>query len=106
VSSSLPVPLDQPVALGVRCTPTDAGLDVTLSIDGAIAGTGTTPPLPRAGFSLAGDGLSCGFDAGSPVGPYDAPFIFSGTLDHVVVDVSGAPQVDAVAQLERILRHQ
>ncbi len=64
------------------------------------------PAPPRAGFSLAGDGLSCGFDAGSPVGPYESPFIFSGTLDHVAVDVSGAPQVDAAAMLARILKEQ
>lgn len=51
-----------------------------------------TQPGP---FALAGDGLCVGRDSGSPVADYTAPFEFSGgTIDRVVVDVSGEPYVD------------
>jgi arylsulfatase len=48
------------------------------------------------GFSLSGDGLSVGRDSGSPVtGDYSAPFEFAGgTIERVVVDVSGEHYVD------------
>jgi len=47
-------------------------------------------------FALTGDGLSVGRDSASPVSPeYAAPFPFTGgTLDRVVVDVSGDHYVD------------
>jgi arylsulfatase A-like enzyme len=106
VSSTVDIPVDRAVSVGVRATPCADGLEITLAIDGAVAGLGVTPPLPPLGFALAGDGLSIGFDAGSPVGSYESPFIFTGMLDHVVVDVSGEPQVDAAAELENALRHQ
>ena len=59
-------------------------------------------------FSIAGDGLCVGRDSSDPVTtdyPGTAPFTFTGgTIDRVVVDVSGEPYVDlereAVAMLE------
>jgi len=47
-------------------------------------------------FSLTGEGLCVGRDSGSPVSPdYEAPFRFNGgTIDRVVVDVSGVLYVD------------
>jgi arylsulfatase A-like enzyme len=47
-------------------------------------------------FALTGDGLSVGRDSASPVSPdYAAPFAFTGgTIDRVVVDVSGDHYVD------------
>jgi arylsulfatase len=47
-------------------------------------------------FALAGDGVCVGRDSGSPVSnDYAAPFPFAGgTIDRVVVDVSGDPYVD------------
>ena len=47
-------------------------------------------------FALSGDGLSVGRDGASPVSrAYAAPFAFTGgTIDRVVVDVSGDHYVD------------
>ncbi|KLK89101.1 arylsulfatase [Methanoculleus sediminis] len=47
-------------------------------------------------FALTGDGLCVGRDSGSPVSPdYSAPFAFTGgTIDRVVIDVSGEHYVD------------
>jgi arylsulfatase len=47
-------------------------------------------------FALTGDGLCVGRDSASPVSPdYTAPFPFTGgTIDRVVVDVSGDHYVD------------
>jgi arylsulfatase len=60
-------------------------------------------------FSLAGEGLNVGKDGGEPVTddyPGSAPWAFvGGTIDRVVIDVSGEPYVDvekeAVAMLSR-----
>ena len=47
-------------------------------------------------FALAGDGLAVGRDSGSPVThAYTPPFAFrGGTIERVVVDVSGDHFVD------------
>ncbi len=47
-------------------------------------------------FALTGDGLCVGRDSGSPVSPdYSAPFAFTGgTIERVVIDVSGERYVD------------
>jgi arylsulfatase len=47
-------------------------------------------------FSLTGDGLCVGRDSASPVSrDYQAPFPFTGgTIDRVVIDVSGDTYVD------------
>jgi arylsulfatase len=46
-------------------------------------------------FSLTGDGLCVGRDSGSAVGDYTAPFPFvGGTIERVIVDVSGDHYVD------------
>jgi arylsulfatase len=47
-------------------------------------------------FSLTGDGLSVGRDSGSPVtAEYSAPYAFAGgTIERVVIDVSGDHYVD------------
>ena len=52
-------------------------------------------------FCLVGDGICVGRDSASPVTPdYRAPFGFTGgTIDKVVVDVSGEPYVDHEAQV-------
>ncbi len=47
-------------------------------------------------FALTGDGLCVGRDSASAVSPdYQPPFEFhGGTIDRVVIDVSGDPYVD------------
>ena len=71
-------------------------------------GEGTIKTQPGK-FSLAGEGLNVGKDGGEPVTddyPGSAPWSFvGGTIDRVVIDVSGEPYVDvereAVAMLSR-----
>jgi arylsulfatase len=68
---------------------------LTLFVDGDEVGRGDiwTQPGP---FGLAGTGVSVGRDSGSPVtADYRAPFRFrGGTIERVVVDVSGDPYLD------------
>ena len=69
--------------------------DLTLYVDSEPVGSGEILTQP-GNFSLSGDGLRVGRDGGSPVSPdYVAPFAFSGgTIERVVVDVSGTPYLD------------
>ena len=50
---------------------------------------------------LAGEGLCCGYDDGTPVADYAAPNPFTGTLHSVTVDVSGVAYVDVDAEVRR-----
>jgi arylsulfatase len=73
---------------------------VTLYIDDAQVGTGdiVTQPGP---FCLVGDGICVGRDSASPVTPaYPPPYRFSGgTIDRVIVDLSGDRYIDHEAQV-------
>jgi arylsulfatase len=73
---------------------------LTLFIDDEEVGRGeiVTQPGP---FCLVGDGICVGRDSASPVTPdYVAPFAFrGGTIDKVVVDVSGDRYIDHEAQV-------
>ena len=66
--------------------------------DQVASGTIVTQP---GYFCLVGDGICVGRDSASPVTPaYTAPFRFTGgTIDKVVVDVSGDGFVDHEAQV-------
>ena len=68
---------------------------LTLHIDKTKVGEGEIVTQPGY-FCLVGDGICVGRDSASPVTPeYTAPFAFTGgTIDKVVVDVSGEKFVD------------
>ncbi len=68
---------------------------LTLYIDDAEVGSAEIMTQPGI-FALTGDGLCVGRDSASPVSPdYRAPYPFAGgTIDRVVVDVSGDHYVD------------
>ncbi|HEY7661296.1 MAG TPA: arylsulfatase [Actinomycetota bacterium] len=68
---------------------------VTLYVDNEPVGKGEILTQPGM-FALTGDGLCVGRDSASPVSPdYTAPFEFTGgTIDRVVVDVSGDHYLD------------
>jgi arylsulfatase A-like enzyme len=68
---------------------------LTLYVDTEAVADGEITTQPGM-FSLVGDGLCIGRDSGSAVTPdYDAPFAFSGgTIERVVIDVSGEQYVD------------
>ena len=78
--------------LGVDLQPASDGRTFTLLVDGAPAGSLKT----SAGFMtlISWSGLDIGRDRGSPVGPYAAPFEFTGVLRKVTVTMDGAQDLD------------
>ena len=85
------------VAEGPSAEPNQPGAKgtLTLYVDDEAVGSGSIITQPGY-FCLTGDGISVGRDSGSAVSPkYDAPFPFTGgTIDKVVVDVSGERYLD------------
>ena len=73
---------------------------LTLYIDGDVVGSSEIVTQPGL-FCAVGDGLCVGRDDASPVTPaYSAPYRFTGgTIDKVVVDVSGDRYVDHEAEV-------
>jgi arylsulfatase len=73
---------------------------LTLFIDNQQVGQGQIITQPGY-FCLTGDGIAVGRDSASAVTPeYEAPFAFTGgTIDKVVVDVSGDRYVDHESQV-------
>lgn len=73
---------------------------LTLYVDDQQVASGEIVTQPGA-FCLVGDGICVGRDSASPVTPdYVSPFRFTGgTIDKVVVDVSGERYVDHEAQV-------
>jgi arylsulfatase A-like enzyme len=73
---------------------------VTLYVDGESVGSADLVTQPGL-FCAVGDGICVGRDDASPVTPaYTAPYEFTGgTIDKVVVDVSGDRYVDHEAQV-------
>jgi len=69
-----------------------AGVRAHLLVDGAGAGAAEIARSTPLRYALAGEGLCCGYDDGTPVSDrYESPFRFTGTIDEVVIDVSGRP---------------
>ena len=87
---------------GQNTDPTMPGFagTLTLYVDTKKVGEGEIVTQP-GNFCLVGDGICIGRDSASPVTPeYTAPFAFTGgTIDKVVVDVSGEKFVDHEAQV-------
>jgi arylsulfatase A-like enzyme len=73
---------------------------LTLYVDDDVVGSGEIVTQPGM-FCAVGDGLCVGRDDASPVTPaYTAPYRFTGgSIDKVVVDVSGERYVDHEAQV-------
>lgn len=89
-------------ATGRNADPAMPGARGTLSlyIDGDVVGSSEIVTQPGL-FCAVGDGLCVGRDDASPVTPaYTAPYRFTGgTIDKVVVDVSGDRYVDHEAEV-------
>lgn len=81
--------------LGVRRV--GAAGAVTLLVDGRIVAAGVLPLLARARTGYTGVDVAC--DRGVPVGAYDAPARFTGTLRRIVVDTADDRWVDEVGAL-------
>ncbi|HEV2427007.1 MAG TPA: arylsulfatase [Acidimicrobiales bacterium] len=87
--------------------PTGLGGTATLRVDGAAAASTTIARFTPSGFSATGVGLTCGYEWGPAVGDgYVAPFDARATILSAVVEVSGPPVRDPLAELEAILSEQ
>jgi len=77
-----------------------------LYIDGKLVAQADMPVTTPFVFGL-GSGITCGADTGSPVTPnYKPPFKFTGTIHHVVVDVSGDLIRDDDAMMRMVMARQ
>jgi arylsulfatase len=78
-----------------------------LHLDDELVGEADLPFTTPARFSITGSGLTCGYEVGPAVSAaYTAPFRCNGTIGRAVVDVSGVPYRDVVAELAAILAEQ
>ena len=89
--------------VGVDVMPTSGlGMSAELHVDGQAVARGELPRTAPFRFALAGEGLCCGFDDGTPVADsYESPFRFTGVLHEAVIDVGGATMPDLEAELTR-----
>jgi arylsulfatase A-like enzyme len=79
----------------------------TLLVDGAVVGEGPIDRFTPMRFSITSGGLRCGRDSHAAVSDdYEGPFPFTGTVHHVVVDVSGEPHLEPEAEVEQIIASQ
>jgi arylsulfatase len=79
----------------------------TLTVDGAVVGSGTIPHFTPMRFSITGGGLTCGYECGPAVGTdYSAPFRANVDIRRVVVDVSGRPYRDLEGEFRAIMSEQ
>jgi len=77
-----------------------------LYIDGKLVAEGDLPVTIPLDIGIT-DGLTCGRDDGSTVTTdYQAPFTFTGTLEKIVVDVSGELIEDKAAEMRSVMAHQ
>ncbi len=81
---------------------------VHLLIDGREVGTGEVARTTPVRHSIAGGGITCGWEQGPPVGPgYAAPFECTARLDRVEVEVlTAAAPVDPEAHLAAVMAEQ
>ena len=69
--------------------PRDAGDgEITLSVDGRRLGSGVVPPGTVTNGQADGNASRIGHDAGFPVSDDYAPFVWTGTVHHVVVEAT------------------
>ena len=83
------------------------GGDLTITVDDALAATGTlTDHLPFR-WQIGGAGLLVGRDRGLPVSDdYEPPFPCTARIRAVVLEVPSAPPRDADTELAAALRHE
>jgi arylsulfatase len=77
-----------------------------LYVDGELAGQANLPVTIPLDIGIT-EGLTCGRDEGSAVtSDYDAPFPFTGELEQVTIDVSGALIEDKSSEMRCVMAHQ
>jgi arylsulfatase len=86
---------------------TDDGGSGTLLVDGEVVGRGDIPKFTPTSFNNTNAGLTCGYELGPPVGEgYEAPFRFTGSITEAIVEVTGVPRPDPLAEFEKIMAEQ
>jgi arylsulfatase len=100
---SAPVPPGRHL-LALEQDPIDDGPSarLRLSVDGTVVAEAIAPRTVPVRFTLAGEGICCGFDDGTPAAPeYEGrgEFRFTGTIHRAFIDVSGAPVVDLAGEV-------
>jgi len=89
--------------VGVALEPAGGnGMHAALVVGGDVVAEAEAPRTAPFRFALAGEGLCCGYADGTPVSEvYESPFAFTGTIHEAVIDVSGTPVTDLIAELRR-----
>jgi arylsulfatase len=78
-----------------------------LAVDGVSVGRGEIPHFTPVRFSIAGSGLTCGYEVGPAIGDdYVAPFRCNVVIRDVIVDVAGAAHRDPEAEFEAMMSEQ
>jgi arylsulfatase len=78
-----------------------------LVVDGVVVGKGDIPHFTPVRFSIAGAGLTCGYEVGPAISDeYVAPFRCNISIRDVVVDVSGEPHRDPESEFEALMSEQ
>ena len=80
---------------------------ITLLVDDVVVVAGEIPRFTPTRFSLTGAGLTCGRGTALAVTEdYAGPFPFTGGLEHVVIEVDGAPYCDPAGEAALAIRTQ
>lgn len=87
-----PVPLPPgPAKIALRFTYDGHGMgddaDITLMVNDKVEGKAHLPETVRTAFSYD-ETFDIGEDSASPVGPYQSPFPFTGTIEHIDLDIA------------------
>ncbi len=78
-----------------------------LFVDQEVVGEAELPFTTPARFTIAGSGLTCGYETGPAISAdYTAPFRFTHDIRRATVDVAGTPYRDMVAELSAVLSEQ
>jgi arylsulfatase len=78
-----------------------------LRVDGTVVATGEIPHFTPMSFSYTGGGLTCGYEVGPAIGDdYVAPFRANVVIERVVVELSGEPHRDPLAEFAAIMAEQ
>jgi hypothetical protein len=76
-------------------------------VDGTEVGDGDIAQVAPVRYALTGGGLTCGYELGPAIGlGYRAPFAFTGTIDHVVIDTDGDVHRDLEGEFDAIMAEQ
>lgn len=74
---------------------------ITLIVDGETREAATVTRTVPVRFTLAGEGICCGYDDGTPVvDTYPSGFDFTGTIHRAFINVSGAPTIDLEGEID------